>query len=253
MQPDLIAHLRDVFDADLAQLGSWLGIYARLRELSRDDHRGGSYDWAGPQTQARAVDLPGRARLAPRKVGLDRNSSCRISCLLLRCGSGQGFPTIPIQDRRMDADTETIPAATREDYKSRPGALIWFFKKSRNNWKAKSQALKVSVKRLKNQLAAVTRSREPDGGTRPPTPTAAPRPSRPRSPNSVTGSSRWIPKKSPGPWPAELHPAGAPHPLRSALCHRRGARLPRPGAPLRRLAAGRRRRPGLARLGDRSR
>jgi chromosome segregation ATPase len=59
----------------------------------------------------------------------------------------------------MDADTETIPAATREDYKSRPGALIWSFKKSRNNWKAKSQALKVSVKRLKNRLAAVTRSR----------------------------------------------------------------------------------------------
>jgi len=59
----------------------------------------------------------------------------------------------------MDAATDIIPAATRDDYKSRPGALIWFFKKSRNNWKAKYRALKASVKRLKNQLAAVTRSR----------------------------------------------------------------------------------------------
>ena len=69
------------------------------------------------------------------------------------------FPTILIQDRRMDAATEAPPAAAREDYKSRPGALIWFFKKSRNNWKEKYRALKASVKGLKNQLAAVTRSR----------------------------------------------------------------------------------------------
>jgi hypothetical protein len=59
----------------------------------------------------------------------------------------------------MDATTETIPAVTSEGYKSRPGALIWFFKKSRDNWKRKHQALKASVKGLQNQLAAVTRSR----------------------------------------------------------------------------------------------
>jgi chromosome segregation ATPase len=59
----------------------------------------------------------------------------------------------------MDAATEAIPAATREGYKSRPGALIWFFKKSRDNWKDKYRSLKASVKGLKNQLAAVTRSR----------------------------------------------------------------------------------------------
>ena len=59
----------------------------------------------------------------------------------------------------MDAAIETTPAASREDYKSRPGALVWFFKKSRNNWKEKYRALKASVKGLKNQLAAVTRSR----------------------------------------------------------------------------------------------
>jgi hypothetical protein len=69
------------------------------------------------------------------------------------------FPTIPIQDRRMDAAPEAIPAAAREDYKSRPGALIWFFKKSRDNRKDKYRSLKVSVQGLKNQLAAVTRSR----------------------------------------------------------------------------------------------
>jgi hypothetical protein len=73
--------------------------------------------------------------------------------------SARIFPTIPIQDRRMDAATETLPAAAREDYESRPGALVWFFQKSRNNWKAKYRALKASVKGLKNQLAAVTRSR----------------------------------------------------------------------------------------------
>ena len=39
----------------------------------------------------------------------------------------------------MDATAETIPAATREDYKSRPGALIWFFRKSRDRWKSKYQ------------------------------------------------------------------------------------------------------------------
>ena len=37
----------------------------------------------------------------------------------------------------MDATAEMIPAAVRTDYKSRPGALVWSFKKSRNNWKAK--------------------------------------------------------------------------------------------------------------------
>ena len=45
-------------------------------------------------------------------------------------------------------------------YKSRPGALVWFFKKSRNNWKDKYQSLKANLKGLKNQLAAVTRSRQ---------------------------------------------------------------------------------------------
>jgi chromosome segregation ATPase len=60
----------------------------------------------------------------------------------------------------MDATAEINATATREDYKSRPGALIWFFRKSRNRWKSKYQDLKATVKGFKNQIAAVTKSRE---------------------------------------------------------------------------------------------
>jgi DNA repair exonuclease SbcCD ATPase subunit len=60
----------------------------------------------------------------------------------------------------MDATAEDIPASTREDYTSRPGALIWFFRKSRDRWKRKYQDLKATVKGFKNQIAAVTKSRE---------------------------------------------------------------------------------------------
>src|SRR3954454_2595713 len=60
----------------------------------------------------------------------------------------------------MDATAEIHATATREDYKSRPGALIWSFRKSRNRWKSKYQDLKATVKGLKNQIAAVTKSRQ---------------------------------------------------------------------------------------------
>jgi|SRR6516162_11842476 hypothetical protein len=60
----------------------------------------------------------------------------------------------------MDATAETVAASAREAYKSRPGALIWFFRKSRDQWKGKYQELKGTVKGFKNQLAAVTKSRE---------------------------------------------------------------------------------------------
>ena|SRR6516225_12274885 len=59
----------------------------------------------------------------------------------------------------MDAATPTSPDTTATTYKCRPGALVWFFKKSRDNWKQKHQALKATVKGLKNQLAAVIASR----------------------------------------------------------------------------------------------
>ena len=60
----------------------------------------------------------------------------------------------------MDATTELTGTPTHEDYTSRPGALIWFFRKSRNRWKRKHQDLKATVKGFKNQIAAVTKSRE---------------------------------------------------------------------------------------------
>lgn len=60
----------------------------------------------------------------------------------------------------MDATAELTRTPAREDYTSRPGALIWFFRKSRDRWKKKHQDLKATVKGFKNQIAAVTKSRE---------------------------------------------------------------------------------------------
>jgi uncharacterized protein YlxW (UPF0749 family) len=58
------------------------------------------------------------------------------------------------------ADIETTPIETLKSYSSRPGALIWSFRKSRDRWKSKYQALKASVKHHKNRVADLTRSRE---------------------------------------------------------------------------------------------
>lgn len=58
----------------------------------------------------------------------------------------------------MIADLETTP--TSKEYSSRPGALIWFFRKSRDGWKSKYQVLKAEVKGYKNSVAAVTKSRD---------------------------------------------------------------------------------------------
>jgi hypothetical protein len=38
--------------------------------------------------------------------------------------------------------------------------LAWFFRKSRDTWKQKHQALQTTLKHLKNQLNAVTKSRQ---------------------------------------------------------------------------------------------
>jgi hypothetical protein len=56
----------------------------------------------------------------------------------------------------------TAPAAkpTTKDYKSRPGALAWCFRKSRDLWKAKYRDLKASFKRLTNRVADLTKSRD---------------------------------------------------------------------------------------------
>jgi hypothetical protein len=62
----------------------------------------------------------------------------------------------------MEAISEQIPPGRTPalgDYKSRPGALIWSFRKSRDRWKSKYQQLKASVKGYKNRLADLTKSR----------------------------------------------------------------------------------------------
>jgi predicted nucleic acid-binding Zn-ribbon protein len=60
----------------------------------------------------------------------------------------------------MDATAELSETRTVENYASRPGALVWFFRKSRDGWRRKHQNLQATVKRLKNQITAVTKSRE---------------------------------------------------------------------------------------------
>lgn len=51
-------------------------------------------------------------------------------------------------------------APAREGYSSRPGALIWFFRKSRDQWEAKCRAAKDELKRQKNRAADLSRSRD---------------------------------------------------------------------------------------------
>lgn len=60
----------------------------------------------------------------------------------------------------MDGHTDPTTTPTPKAYKSRPGALVWFFRKSRDGWKRKYQDLKATVKGLKNRIADLTRSRE---------------------------------------------------------------------------------------------
>ena len=61
----------------------------------------------------------------------------------------------------MDASTiQGTAGRTGAGFKSRPGALAWFFRKSRDLWKGKSQKLREALKREQNQVAAVTKSRE---------------------------------------------------------------------------------------------
>jgi chromosome segregation ATPase len=62
-------------------------------------------------------------------------------------------------DATVAAPHPTASAATPE-FKSRPGALAWSFRKSRDRWKAKYMALKVELKRSTNRVADRTKSRE---------------------------------------------------------------------------------------------
>jgi hypothetical protein len=56
--------------------------------------------------------------------------------------------------------TETATSSPSQNSTSRPGALIWFLRKSRDRWKQKHHALKASVKGYKNRIADLTKSRQ---------------------------------------------------------------------------------------------
>jgi chromosome segregation ATPase len=60
----------------------------------------------------------------------------------------------------MDGQNNSTQDPNPKEYKSRPGALAWFFRKSRDGWKRKYRDLKGTVKGLKNRIADLTKSRE---------------------------------------------------------------------------------------------
>jgi hypothetical protein len=79
----------------------------------------------------------------------------------LRCGDRRVFSDhFQQEDRRSDATAELTGTPIRKDYASRSGALIWFYRKGRDRWKRKHQDLNSTVKGFRNQIAAVTKSRE---------------------------------------------------------------------------------------------
>jgi len=57
-------------------------------------------------------------------------------------------------------DTAQPQERTTKDYKSPSHALIWFFRKSRDQWKCKHQELQRTLKQHKNRVADLTKSRE---------------------------------------------------------------------------------------------
>jgi hypothetical protein len=79
---------------------------------------------------------------------------------LLRLGVGRIFRNTRPQDSLMDVHTDSTQDLTPKDFKSRPGALAWFFRKSRDGWKRKYQHLKATIKGYKNRIADLTKSRQ---------------------------------------------------------------------------------------------
>ena len=58
------------------------------------------------------------------------------------------------------ADPDTAAAQRPRPYSSRPGALIWSFRKSRQRWKQKYRDLKADLKRHRNHVADATKARD---------------------------------------------------------------------------------------------
>src|SRR3954471_24599953 len=128
----------------------------------------------------------------------------------------------------MDDTADTIPTPTREDYKSRPGALIWFFHKSRDNWKRKYQDLKATVKGFKNRIADLTKSRDQ---WKLKAEQAGERLSALEAENAELRAQRAGAEKKNGPGrgPAEAHPGGATRAAGPAVCGGGGAAVPGAG------------------------
>jgi hypothetical protein len=130
----------------------------------------------------------------------------------------------------MDDTADTIPTPTREDYKSRPGALIWFFHKSRDNWKRKYQDLKATLKGHKNRIADLTKSRQQwklkaeGAGQR-----LAALEAEIADLRGQVAAEREK-KNGSGRRPAEAHPAGATGAAGPAVCGRGGPAVPGAGA-----------------------
>jgi|APDOM4702015191_1054821.scaffolds.fasta_scaffold26494_2 hypothetical protein len=66
---------------------------------------------------------------------------------------------IAAADSFQSADLEA-DSQDQSRFKSRKGALIWFFKKSRDNWKAKYTELKASEVKLRKKVAYLSEVRE---------------------------------------------------------------------------------------------
>ena len=91
LPPDLTARLREVFDADLAQLGSWLGIAARLRELPRGRPRAEPHVWASGLTRASSNGQPSAvgAEPAQQKDRDDLGTDQLLAGLETLCAAGR--------------------------------------------------------------------------------------------------------------------------------------------------------------------
>ena len=92
---------------------------------------------------------------------IDLARFCFVCCARASSGCSQGRSnrrdawTLPLQAKRPLRLRSRQPRTTRADL-----CAIWFFRKSRDLWKSKYQALKASVKQLKNRVADLTKSRE---------------------------------------------------------------------------------------------
>ena len=58
------------------------------------------------------------------------------------------------------ANPQPSVSSEATEFKSRPGALAWAFRKSRDRWKAKCKKLRAELKRHTNRVADVSKSRE---------------------------------------------------------------------------------------------